>query len=235
MLLDSDDPARLGSSLAHGLFVAGFQPRHVEHAGADALGSQLLASLQRMPHRFAGGNNGEVAAVLQLIGLAGLEGEILVGIYIVDRSAAHAHIDGMGIVGKHLHQPARLPGIGGQHHLHAGEGAQHGNVVQAVVGGTERSIGHTARDTQYGDGILRIGQVHLHLLQRAGHIETGRAAAEHFLSAMCQSGRDAHGILFGNSALHKMISLSCFASCSKVSVNAFLQASIFKKFFGLTE
>ena len=205
MLLDGDDTASIGSSLTDGLFVAGFQPRHIQHTRADAFGSQLFAGLHRMPNGFAGSNNREVLTVLQLIGFAGLEGEVVVCIDIVDSTTTHAHIDGMRIVDEHLHQTARLTGIGRKHHLHTREGAQHGNVVQTVVSGTKRAIGHTARNAEYGDGILGIGQVNLYLLQRAGHIETGRTAAEHLLSAMCQSGRNTYGILFGNSALHELL------------------------------
>ena len=158
-----------------------------------------------MPNGLAGSNNREVVTVLQLIGLTWLEGKIVIRVNVVDGSTTHTHIDGMRIVDEHLHQTARLTGIGRKHHLHAREGAQHGNVVQTVVSGTKRAIGHTTRNTEYGDGILGIGEVNFYLLQRAGHIETGRTAAEHFLSAMGQSGRNTYGILFGDSALHELL------------------------------
>ena len=117
-----------------------------------------------MPDGLACGNNREVVTILQLIGLSWLEGEVVIRVNIVDGTTTHSHIDGMRIVDEHLHQTARLTGIGRKHHLHAREGAQHGNVVQAVVSGTKSTIGHTARNTEYGDGILRIGQVNFYLL-----------------------------------------------------------------------
>ena len=87
---------------------------------------------------------------------------------------------------------------------HAGKGAQRGDVVQRVVGGAQCTVGHAAAHTEYGHGIAAVGQVYLHLLQTAGHVETGGTAAEHFLARMGQSGGDAHGILLRNAALHKL-------------------------------
>jgi len=110
----------------------------------------------------------------------------------------------MGIVDKFLHELACLTCITGKHDLHAGECTEHGYVMQAVVRRTQCTVGHTTAHAENLDRLVGVGDVHLHLLQAAGHIETSRTADKHFLATRSQAGSDTHGVLLGYAALHKL-------------------------------
>ena len=73
-----------------------------------------------------------------------------------------------------------------------------------MVGGTQGAVGYTAAYAQNGYGITAVGQIDLYLFQTAGYIEAGGAAHKGLLARMGQTGADAHGILFGNAAFHKL-------------------------------
>ena len=107
-------------------------------------------------------------------------------------------------IDEEAHQFTRHSPVGGQGDGHAWEGAQHGDVVKGVVGGTERAVSYASGDAEDGDGVLAIGQVDLDLFQGTCDIEAGRAATEDFLAGMGESGSDADGVLFGNAALDEL-------------------------------
>ena len=136
-----------------------------------------------MVHGLARGDNGQVLTVLQLDGFANLVIEIVVLVYIGHGIASHADIYRMRVVHELFHELAGLARVAGQHDLHAGEGAQHGDVVQAVVGSSQRAVSHAAAHAQNFHRLIGVGHVHFHLFQTAGHIETSRAADKYFLAA----------------------------------------------------
>ena len=110
----------------------------------------------------------------------------------------------MRIIHEHLHELACLSRITRQNDVHAGEGAQYGDVVQTVVCCSQCSIGHTSAHAENLHGVLTVSHVHLYLLQASCHIEASRSAGEDLLSAVCQTGGDAHCVLLCDTTFHEL-------------------------------
>ena len=77
--------------------------------------------------------------------------------------------------------------------------------MQAVMCGTQLAVSRAAAHAAYCYGHLRVGYVHLHLLQRAGHIEACGPEDERLFAGRGKSGADAYSVLFGYAYLNKLL------------------------------
>ena len=136
MLLYGDDAACLGSGLPDSLLVKGLQPRAVEHTGRNTLLFQLQTCLPGVVDGLTSGYDGDIGTVQELNGLADLKREVVVLVDIRYGSTSHTDIARLVEVDQELHQLFGDTPVGRQTNGHAREGAQHGNVVQRMVGGT---------------------------------------------------------------------------------------------------
>ena len=109
--------------------------------------------------------DGDILAIKNLDGLAWDYVEVVVGIDIRHGGTANTDVTRFVVIDEQLDEFLGVAPVRRQTDRHTREGAQHGNVVQRVVGGTKCSVGHTARNTKNGDRILRIGQIDFDLFQ----------------------------------------------------------------------
>ncbi len=94
VLLGGDDPAALLGGLEDDLLVQRLDGVDVDDPGVDALGSQLLRGNAGFVDHQAGGDDGNVAALGDLLALADLE---VIGLGIVEHrhgQTAEAQVDG---------------------------------------------------------------------------------------------------------------------------------------------
>ena len=115
---------------------------------------QLESCLPSVIDGFSSCYDGNVSAVENLDGLTWLNVKIVIRIDIGHSSTSYTNVAGLVVIDEQFHQFLGKAPVAGQTHRHAREGAQHGNVVQRMVGGTKCTVGHTARYTKDGDWIL---------------------------------------------------------------------------------
>ena len=168
-----------------------------------AVFKEFAPRLKAVPDGFARTDEGDVVSVQQGIGLAEFEMAVLT-VDVPGFAASDAYVHGLRAVDERIHDALGQAAVAGQHDVHAREGPQDGDVVQAVVGGAQVPVGDAAADTQQFDGVAAVGDVHFDLLEAAGDVEAGRAAAEDFLAAVGEAGADADGVLFGNAAFDEL-------------------------------
>ena len=205
VLFGGDDGTRLAGSLQDSLLVERLERVHIEYTGTNALFGQHVGCLHTVSHGLATSDQGQVVAFAQSIGLAWNEFEIVVIIDIGHGIAANTHVSGFVVIDEELAQLAALTCIARQIDFDAREGSQHGDVVQAVMGGTQLTIGNTTAHANDLHRHLTISHIDLDLFQAAGYVETGGTEDEHLLTRRGEACRYAHRILLGDTHLHKLL------------------------------
>ena len=173
----------------------------VDDAGVDALSGQLLCRQAGFVDHQAGGDDGDVVALGELLALAQLE--VVVGLIVEHghRQTAEAQVDRAfhGVGG--THSGAGLHVIGGADDGHAGDAAHEGKVLAALMGCTvlthrDAAVGGTDLHVQVGvaDGVA-------HLLKGTAGGKHGKAGNKGHIAHGGQAGGHAHHVALGNAAV----------------------------------
>ena len=134
VLLGGDHLAALFGRLQDDLLVQRLDGVDVDDAGMDALGGQLLGSDAGLVDHQAGGDDGNVIALGDLLALADLKVVVVGIVEHRHRQTAEAQVDRAfhGVGG--THSGAGLHVIGGADDGHAGDAAHEGKVLAALIG-----------------------------------------------------------------------------------------------------
>ena len=201
MLLGSDDLAALLSSLEDDLLVQGLDGVDVDDPGVDTLGSQLLGGHACLVDHQAGGDDGNIVALGQLLALAQLK--VVVGLIVEHRHSqtAEAQIDGAfhGVGG--AHSGACLDIVGGADDGHAGDAAHQGKVLAALVGSAVLTHGDAA--VGGADLHVQVGVAHrvAHLLEGAAGCKHGKAGNKGHIAHSGQTCGHAYHVALGDAAV----------------------------------
>ena len=147
MLLNSDYSPCLTGGFQHSLAVERLYPRHVENAGADAFLCKQFGSLAGMIYRFSCSYQCDVTAVGHGDCFAGHKLYVVGVVHLRHSGTSHPDVAGQGIVGEQSYKAFCHMLVTGQTNTHSRECAQHGYVVQGVMGCAECAICHTAAHT----------------------------------------------------------------------------------------
>ena len=201
VLLDRDDAAALAGGGQDDLLVNGLDGRHVDDADIQTLTLGQHGGAQRLVGHQAGGDDGNVIAVGQLLALADLE---LIGLGIVENGrgqTGEAQVDGTLIVvggddgGAGLHIVSRAK------HDHAGDRAHEGDVLTALVGGAVLTDGEPRVGGGDLDVQVRVADGVADLLKAAARNEHRKAGHEGDIAHRGHTGGDADHVLLGNAAV----------------------------------
>ena len=141
---------------------------------------------------------------MEKVRLAGDAIEVMIFINFACGSPADSHEYGLGIIHEHLHEFLRHVSVRRENHVHSRECPEDSDVMKAVMCCAQCPVSDSAAHAKNLHRISAVCNIDFHLFEGSGHIETCRAAAEDFLSAMGQSGRYADCILFCDSTFHKL-------------------------------
>ena len=173
----------------------------VDDAGVDALSGQLLCRQTGFVDHQAGGDDGDVVALGELLALAQLE--VVVGLIVEDGhcQTAEAQVD------RALHRIrgadgcAGLDVIGGADDGHAGQAAHQGEILAALVGSAvltdgDAAVGRADLNVQAGvsDGVAD-------LLKGTARSKHGKAGNERGIAHGGQARSHAHHVALGNAAV----------------------------------
>ena len=208
MLLGGDHLAALFGRLQDDLLVQRLDGVDVDDAGMDALGGQLLGSDAGLVDHQAGGDDGNVIALGDLLALADLKVVVVGIVEHRHRQTAEAQVDRAfhGVGG--THSGAGLHVIGGADDGHAGDAAHEGKVLAALMGCTvlthrDAAVGGTDLHVQVGvaDGVA-------HLLKGTAGGKHGKAGNKGHIAHGGQAGGHAHHVALGNAAVKVAVRIS---------------------------
>ena len=201
MLLGGDHLAALFGRLQDDLLVQRLDGVDVDDAGMDALGGQLLGSDAGLVDHQAGGDDGNVIALGDLLALADLKVVVVGIVEHGHRQTAEAQVDRAfhGVGG--THSGAGLHVIGGADDGHAGQAAHQGEILAALVGSAVLTDGDAAVgradlnvQTGVGDGVAD-------LLKGTARSEHGKAGNERGIAHGGQACSHTHHVALGNAAV----------------------------------
>ena len=180
----------------------------VDDPGVDALSSQLLRSHAGFVDHQAGGDDGNVAALGDLLALADLKVIVLGIVEHRNGQTAKAQIDGAFHFVGGTHSGAGLHIIRRADHGHAGDAAHEGKVLAALMGCTvlthrDAAVGGTDLHVQVGvaDGVA-------HLLKGTAGGKHGKAGNKGHIAHGGQAGGHAHHVSLGNAAVKVAVRIS---------------------------
>ena len=113
----------------------------IDHGDVDALSLQQLGSLQRLADHQTAGEHGGIRSFAHNVGLADLEGIIL--LKHRGGQTAQTHVQGALELCCGEHSLPCLVGIGGHHHGHAGDQPHQPDVLNGLVAAAVLTHGHT--------------------------------------------------------------------------------------------
>ena len=180
----------------------------VDDPGMDALSGQLLRSHAGFVDHQAGGDDGNVAALSDLLTLADLEVIVLGIVEHRHSQTAKAQIDGAFHCVGSTHSGAGLHIVGGADNGHAGDAAHEGKVLAALMGSAvlahrDAAVGGTDFHVQVG-----IANRVAHLLKGTAGGEHGKAGNKGHVAHGGQARSHAHHVALGNAAVKMTIRVS---------------------------
>ena len=208
VLLDGDDAAALAGGGQDDLLIDGLDGGHIDDADVHALALGQHGGAQCLVGHQAGGNDGDVVTVGQLLALADLE---LVGLRVMENrrgQAGKAQVDRALVVVGGDDGGAGLDIVGRADDDHSGDGAHQGDILAALVGGAVL----TDRQAGVGGGNLhvqvRVADGVANLLKAAARHEHGEAGNKGHIAHRGHTGGDAHHVLLGNAAVKVALGVS---------------------------
>ena len=204
VLLAGDDGAGLAGAGHDGLHVERLDGVDIDNLAADADLFEHLGGLQGFPHEVAAGEEGDVSALAQQLGLADFE------LLTFRQEAGHlaateAQIDGPDVLGGGQRGGLGLVEVGGHEHGHVGQHLHQGDVLHGLVRGAvlaERDAGVRAANL---DVLVRVAHHLADLVIDAAGDELGEAPDEGHLAAEAQAGGDADHVGLGDAALDEAL------------------------------
>ena len=208
MLLGGDDLAALLCSLEDDLLVQRLDGVDVDDAGMDALGGQLLGSDAGLVDHQAGGDDGNVAALGDLLALADLKVIVLGIVEHRNGQTAKAQIDGAFHFVGGTHSGAGLHIVCRADDGHAGDAAHEGKVLAALMGSTvlahrDAAMGGTDLDVE-----VRVADGVADLLKRAARGKHGKAGNKGHVAHGGQARGHAHHVALSNAAVKMTVRVS---------------------------
>ena len=177
---------------------------HIQHPGGDALGFQLLRRLDGQAHGIAVGDDGNVLAVPDLVGLADDE----LGVLIVDHGdlvAGEAQVHRTVLLRSGAYQLAGGPVVRGHDDGHVGDGAVDAHILDGLVAGTVVGRCHTAVGA--GDLYVQVG-VACFLTDHLAHAHGAEGGVGHHegdLAAGSQTCCHAGAVLLGDAHVEVLL------------------------------
>ena len=208
VLLDGDDAAAFAGGGQDDLLIDGLDGGHIDDADIHALALGQHGGAQCLVGHQAGGDDGDVVTVGQLLALADLE---LVGLRVMENrrgQAGKAQVDRALVVVGGDDGGAGLDIVGRAEDDHSGDGAHQGDILAALVGGAVL----TDRQAGVGGGNLhvqvRVADGVANLLKAAARHEHGEAGNKGHIAHRGHTGGDAHHVLLGNAAVKVALGVS---------------------------
>ena len=197
MVLDRDDRAGLLGRADNGVRVDGLDGVHVDNARLHALIGQDLRGLKALREHHAGGDDRHVLTLTQGVGLA--EHELVVHAVIrLDAGAVIAQVDGalqLDELGQHL---AKLHAVERLHDRHVGDGAEHADVLIALMRAAV-DLGLNAGGDANEHGVeLAVRKGDRHLIDDAAAHERAKGLGERLFAAHGKSGCHADHVGLGD-------------------------------------
>ena len=150
VLLGHDDGLGLRGGGEDGFLVQRLDGGHVDDLGADAFGLEGLGGLEGLPHEVAAGDDGDVLALVEDLGLADHELLVLRG-EVRDARTAEAQVHGTHVLRGGDGGVLGLVEVAGVDHDHLREGAHEGHVLHGLVRGAVLAEG----DARVGGEMLQ--------------------------------------------------------------------------------
>ena len=94
-------------------------------------------------------------------------------------------------------------GICGRQQIQVGKSSQAGNILHAVMGIAEISVGHPSTDRDHSDGQIMITHIVSDLFQTAQCREIANRIRKDLKTLRCQACRNARHVLFGDTGIQK--------------------------------
>ena len=204
VLLAGHDAARLGRGRENRVLVERLDAEHVDHLGGDALLGELVGGGERLGDLDATGEEADIGALPQDLGLA--ECEVGIGVIdLRDGMPAHANVERSRRLGGDA--DGRLGGaiVRRNEHAHVGEHAHHADVLERLVRGTvlaHRDAGvrgaHLDVEVRVADGVPDL------VVAPAGP-EDGEGAREGDASGERETSGDVHHVLLGDADVDETV------------------------------
>ena len=172
VLLARQDGAGVEGGGDDPVFVDRADRGQVEDAGRDASSSQELGSGHRTMGERAVGDDRQVAAVAQHVGLARLE-RVAFGEEIRHPDPAEPQEDGAFEGGHPLGGGGGFDSVRRRHHCDVRDGADPGEILRGVVRRSQLSVGHARADAAKLHVRVGVGDIRLDLLQSPACQEAG--------------------------------------------------------------
>ena len=181
---------------------------YIDDSGVDSVGGQKLGGLQGLGYHQAAGEHSHILTLPEYIGLADLEGVIL--LEHGGGQAGGAHIGGALKLSQSQGGLAGFLGIGGDNDRHAGNQAHEADILQALVTAAVFTHGYAGVGAADLHIKLGIGDRVADLLIGTACAEHGKGGAEGNKAHGGKASADIHHVALGNTAVEEAVRISGF-------------------------
>ena len=206
MLFTGNDASGFLCGFQDEIFIQRFDRVHIDHAGGDALGLQLVGSLERDRDHDAVGDDRDITALFHRNALAEFKAVAIdrVG-HDLGGGTLQTQIGRAFVIDECFHGQLHLVPVAGAADEHAGDGAHEREVLYALMGRSVFTHGDAAMRTHDGHIESGVGDGVADLLIGAPCRKNGEGVGEGLQSAGREAGSDAGHVCFGNAAVKKPV------------------------------